>query len=318
MRSTKVPRRNNYPKVSREKPVFRASKCTKERSRYNLKERGIDRNRTGVIFCYFEDFSLCIECAIGMKIEYKLEYFGDEEEHDVGTPIALLLFDFLTDPFSSKYATAWSSFTIVLVLSRILEIMLESCYGPNQYYKRPEDLSHYKFLLTAPEYWKVYIAIMVPLIIDGFTRLLFLFLIIFEHENEIILERFKEDKMQIFLFVTDIIGLIPFFSYASYFKPNNYAPSPVAAVFLSVLELMLTGRVLRMVRKHPAIRTITRALTRSAEHLVLPCFFFFVFNISAGVFFYFSEPCYNVNLCPWQNLFDATFYSIVTMTTSKY
>lgn len=254
--------------------------------------------------------------------EHKLVHIDEDEddeddEGEIGTPIASLLFDFLVDPHSSNYAAAWSIFTIILVMARVLAMCLESVNGPNEYYGRPEDLSQFPFLLTKPQYWKVYIATMVPLIMDGFGRIVFLLLIMWESENHPIYERFRGDPMEVFLFCTDVLGLIPFFADAVYYEPKNASQSQAAQVFLSALELLLTGRILRAVRRYPAIQAITRALSRSVEHLILPLFFFFVFNITTGVFFYFSTPCYNLETCPWKNLFDASFYSIVTMTTSK-
>lgn len=242
----------------------------------------------------------------------------EEIEENVGSPIASILFDFLTDPNSSRYAMAWSIFTCVLVLTRMLAIGLESCDGPNQYYHRPEDLSRYPFLLTEPSYWKLYIAVMTPLIIDGFIRIVFLMLIFFESENYSIWLRFKVDLLEVFLFMTDIIGLIPFFVMAAYYHPKNLTPGRVVDVVLNVLELMLNGRILRAVKKVPAVRAIAIALSNAAPHLALPIFFFFVFNITAGVFFYFASPCYNVDSCPWISLFSSTFFSVVTMTTSKH
>jgi hypothetical protein len=81
---------------------------------------------------------------------------------------------------------------------------------------------------------------------------------------------------------------------------------------------MITARIFRFFRHVPSIRVITRAVSRSVEHLILPLFFFIVFNITTGVIFYFAEPCYRITTCPWVDLFEATFYSVVTMTTSKY
>eukprot|EP01040_Poterioochromonas_malhamensis_P017486 gene17486-20117_t len=127
----------------------------------------------------------------------------EDEEADIGTPIASLLFDFLTDPRSSIYARIWSVLTIVLVICRILELSLESCPGPNQYDGRPKDLSEFYFLLTKQQYWNLYIALMVPLIIDGLARLLFLLLILWESESHPIYEKFRGDLMEVMLFFTD-------------------------------------------------------------------------------------------------------------------
>eukprot|EP01038_Epipyxis_sp_PR26KG_P010778 gene10778-14473_t len=74
----------------------------------------------------------------------------------------------------------------------------------------------------------------------------------------------------------------------------------------------------KAIKDIPTVWAIRVALSRSAGHLVLPLFFLMIFNITIGVFLYFIEPCFNVEKCPWQDLFDAAFYTIVTMTTTGY
>lgn len=238
------------------------------------------------------------------------------DETDNGSPIAEMLYFFLTSPDSSRYAWYWSILMNILVLVRITAIGLESCDGPNQYHNRI-DRSRYKFLLSYEQYFELYIVCMVPLIIDAFCRVVMLSLLFLE-ENRPVCKRFLRDKLQAFLFFADIISVIPFFIDASYTRPSKKTLTQFERIILRLIELMITGRILRTIKKFPAVRTITITLFNSYEHLILPIFFFFVFNITSGVFFYFAEPCYNIDECGWINLFESTFYSIVTMTSSKY
>lgn len=241
--------------------------------------------------------------------------FSDDEEEIVN--LVQMMFNFFSDPNSSKVAYYWAALTCFLVLARVLEIGLESCNGPNQYYGRDVNNAQYKFLLTAAHYWDVYVALMVPLIIDALGRVVMLCFIAFGEENKPLLRKILDDKLETVLFAADIFSVIPFFVRLFYYHPSMQHEDGAALVFLTIIELLITGRILRLIKDIPSVRAIRIALSKSASHLVLPLFFFFVFNITAGVLFYFIEPCFNSNSCFWLDLFSATFYSIVTMTTSK-
>lgn len=249
------------------------------------------------------------------------EEFGDDEEgeeqEELGSPIAIMMYEFFTQPESSNYAQGWSIFLVCIVLTRIIAIGMESVNGPNQYHHRAISRPRYGFLLDDGEYFSLYIAVMVPLIIDSFGRVVFVTLLFFEPENRPLFLRYVTDKLEKYLFIADVLGVVPFFATAIYVRPQNVILTQAGRITLRLLELLITGRILRAVKRFPAIRAITTALGNAIEHLVLPLFFFFVFNITFGVFFYFAEPCYDSTVCPWINLFESTFFSIVTMTTSK-
>lgn len=228
-------------------------------------------------------------------------------------------FRFLTDPYSSRYALAWAFAAALLALGRLLEIGFQSIDGPNQYHGRRRDLSLYYFMPTRNEYWYVYIALMVPLVIDAAIRGTLVTLIVSLEENKPLLRQLMRDYTEMFLLSSDIISVIPFIIRICYLRPNplENAPKP-AVVTLTLMELLISVRILRLVKDIPAIKAVRLALVRSVPHLVLPLFFFMVFNITAGVFLYFAEPCFNVDTCPWEDLFDSTYFSIVTMTTSEF
>jgi hypothetical protein len=89
-------------------------------------------------------------------------------------------------------------------------------------------------------------------------------------------------------------------------------------IILRGLTLCIIMHVYRHVMHHTLIKIVSQSLQRTARHLVLPLFAFILFNITFGVIFYFLEPCYNISECHWHDLFEATVYSVVTMTTVGY
>lgn len=238
-------------------------------------------------------------------------------DSDVGSPLVRLMYDFFTDPYSSWTATIWAHITAWIAIIRVLEIAFESCDGPNQYVGRPTDNSRYHFFLTDNHYFQLYIACMVPLIIDAVGRGIMIGFIVFASENNALLQELREDGLEVFMLFADIVGVIPFLVTATYLRPNDIPPNQLQNVITTLLELLITARILRLIKDMPPIRAIRIALLNSVDHLVLPVFFFFTFNITAGVFLYFVEPCFDVDLCPWDDLFQSSFFSIVTMTTSE-
>jgi hypothetical protein len=241
-----------------------------------------------------------------------------EDDYDFASPIAILLYEMLMEPTVNRYGIYYYVFLCAWIIIRVIAMGLETLDGPNQYYKRDKDLSIYPNLLTHDQYFSLYTACMVPLLLDSFLRLILLGLITVEPENYAVFRRFKEDKICWHLLFADLASMVPYIATAAYIYPKNVQLIGGARATLALIELMITARIFRFFRHVPSIRVITRAVSRSVEHLILPLFFFIVFNITTGVIFYFAEPCYRISTCPWVDLFEATFYSVVTMTTSKY
>lgn len=237
-----------------------------------------------------------------------------EEEPDICSPLARLMYEFFTIPKSSKVAFFWAVSTCWIAIMRVLELSLETVDGPN-YYNGRKDMSKFKFLLSDEQYWILYIAFMIPLILDAVGRLVLLILITCQAENIALYDTFTADRLEMYMFCCDILGVIPFLLRAGYFHRAQYDFSQVELVLMVLVELLITGRILRIIKDIPAIRAIRITLLRSTPHLVVPVFFFLTFNITAGAYFYFIEPCYNNSVCPWSDLFQATFFSIVTMAT---
>ncbi len=193
---------------------------------------------------------------------------------------------------------------------------MESCDGPNQYRGR-ENMARFKYLFTFEEYWKFYLSLMIPIVLDAVVRVITLFYILAYKENKALKSKMMQDLFTFVLYIADIFSVTAFLISIFYLRPNDIVWNSLGRVLMRLIEICLTSKIFRIAKDIPSIWAIRIALSRSAYHLFVPIFFFFTFNITASVFLYFMEPCYNVTSCPWVNLFDVSFYSIVTMTTSK-
>jgi hypothetical protein len=236
----------------------------------------------------------------------------EEEEDDVVNPILDLLFDFCTEPRSSTFAFYWACFLAWLVLCNLLSIGLASCDGPNQYTDR-EDVASYSFLLSKGGYWAVTLVTQIPLVLDAIGRVILVLCAFCFRENQKLAHRLKADRFVTTLLICDVTGVLPFFVYTT-----KISLTGDATFVLSLIQLLSTGRILRITKDIPSVWAIRIALINSMQHLILPFFVFFIFNVTTAVLFYFIEPCYNISTCPWHDLFETSFYSVVTMSTSKY
>ncbi len=244
------------------------------------------------------------------------EEYGDGDGDELGNPLVLLMFDFFTEPKTSIIGYVWGVFTSFIVVLHILMVGLESCDGPNQYTGRL-NRSSYSFLLNENGYWTVTLVCLLPLVIDTGGRVILLLFIFLFGENEKLKQKLLSDTFSLCLLIGDVVGLIPFFVNIVAVRTYHHVLTREQELILKLLELVLTVRILRITKDIPAIWAVRIALIRSSEHLVLPLFVFMLFNITAAVILFFAEPCYNTSSCPWQDLFQAGFFSVVTVTTGE-
>jgi hypothetical protein len=158
--------------------------------------------------------------------------------------------------------------------------------------------------------------------LDAFVRVILLILIFYLEQDTF--ERFLDDTFDCILYIFDLISVIPFiltiFTPILPFLSSRRQLSQhqqQLQLFLRCLELFSSSKILRMTKDYPNILAIRITLIRSVKYLIIPIYFYFVFNIFFGAIIYFLEPCYQADSCPWANLFESSFYSVVTMTTSK-
>jgi hypothetical protein len=153
-----------------------------------------------------------------------------------------------------------------------------------------------------------------PIVLDAFIRLITLIGIYFSSEEAF--EDFCEQTDALVFYCFDLLCVFPFLGYNCYVYPNGVEMSQFGILVFRCLELLSSGKILRASKDVEAIKAIHLTLGRSIDHLVLPLFVFFVFNVFGAVVLYFMEPCYNYSICAWADLFEASFYSVVSMTTS--
>ena len=151
---------------------------------------------------------------------------------------------------------------------------------------------------------------------DAAVRLCLLLLMNYHNDLESQMEDLLQDRFKCGLLVCDVVSPLAFLAEVLYIIPQGLKPSQGIRLLLRFVDLLATARIIRATKDIPALKAIRIALIKSIPHLVVPLFFFFVFNITFGVAVYFLEPCYDYTLCPWEDLFEASFFSVVTMTTS--
>lgn len=158
----------------------------------------------------------------------------------------------------------------------------------------------------------------IPMCFDAIIRLITLLFVFYLEED--LYYRFLDDKFDCVLYSFDVISVLPFITTIicqlnSWYYILHF--ENLQLVF-RCLELFSSSKILRITKDIPNILAIRITLIRALPHLIVPIYFYFAFNIFFGVIIYFIEPCYQQDICPWSNLFEASFYSVVTMTTSKF
>jgi hypothetical protein len=152
------------------------------------------------------------------------------------------------------------------------------------------------------------------MLFDAFMKVLSVSAVFLFNEEEA--NDFSEDPFKVALFVMDVLSAVPFILLNCFYYPRGSEPNPFSTLVFRVLELLSSAKILRGSQDMPAVLAIRITLARAIPHLILPIFFFLVFNIFFGVVVYFMEPCYNYSTCAWADLFEASFFSVVSMTTS--
>jgi hypothetical protein len=70
--------------------------------------------------------------------------------------------------------------------------------------------------------------------------------------------------------------------------------------------------------RFPGLDILAETLRRSVPMLWGPSFFFGALVLICGAAVYYLEPCYQYGTCPFQDVFQAAFYALSTVTTVGY
>lgn len=84
---------------------------------------------------------------------------------------------------------------------------------------------------------------------------------------------------------------------------------------LSLFMLLRTFRIFKILRHFSGAAMLFEALFNSLEPMYLPMFLFVVLTTLIGAALVFIEPCYNFETCEFQDVFNAAYFAMVSMTT---
>ena len=238
-------------------------------------------------------------------------------------PIVSLVFDSLTNPASNSFAYIWCLFGSIIVTIYFAALWLESLNGPNKFTGRLNRSTN-SMLLTEEQYKLVKVCCQIPLMFDAFMRVYMLFELKRKKSNKKLWNKIMkpENVFDRNLLFADIVGTLPFFAYICILIPLNLDLSIIKwetfRALYRAIEILNCSRILRYVKDVPAMRAIRMTLFKAGQSLLLPIFFFALFNVTAGVAMFFTEPCFDDSNCPWHDLFEASYFTVVSMTTVGY
>lgn len=225
-------------------------------------------------------------------------------------PSIMAVYDFIENP-----GGFWGwLYHYCLIISNVLYmiiILMETTDGPNQYENR-ENQALYKELPTYDGYLAAKLTLSIPLFLHCIGRLL-LSLTISQ-----LFAQYSNDPLGKFLSKSSNILLCLWFwpLLIDSCSPGLW-PRDIMAVYHGI-DFLRHLQILQTFKQVPSFLVVKETYRRVIKLLPIPFFLFFVFNIFCGVILYLIDPCFNYSTCPFNTLFDAVFFSIVTVTTSKF
>lgn len=241
------------------------------------------------------------------KDEYEEEF--EESQLKKFFVSAISLYDFIENP-AGFWGWSYHAFLILSNFTYMIIIILETADGPNYYQHRPDE-SLYPELPNWDQYLILKLFFSIPLIIHCVARLL-LATILHYFSSPFTSRSFasffsKNSNLLLCLWFWPLL--------ISSFKPNIWPRSYMA--FYHIIDFLRHLQILQTFKEVPSFLVVKETYRRVMRLVPIPIFLFFVFNIFIGLLMYLVDPCFNIETCSFQTLFDAVFFSIVTMTTSK-
>lgn len=239
----------------------------------------------------------------------KTEFVSDELLENVVFN-AIKVFDFLENP-RGFFGWTYHLFLILSNFVYMVFIVIETADGPN-YYDSDDNQALYKQLPTSHQYLIIKLFFSVPLMCHCVSRLVLATFLHFYSGpyTERTFSRFFEKTSNFLL-------LIWFWPLIITSAVPNLWPRPYMAIY-HCIDFLRHLQIIQSFKEVPSFVVVKETLRRVARLVPIPVFIFFVFNIFVGVILYLVDPCFNRDTCPFETLFDAVFFCIVTMTTSKY
>jgi hypothetical protein len=249
-----------------------------------------------------------------------------ETEIEYADPLTHSLWDLLTDISRNRSSLIYNSALAVFLVIFVCIVAARSIDGKNHYEGRDSSRATYdSFELTNDQYDYISMTCITILLIDCFIRAILYLFIRFKQDNRLLYEDYflhaENYKFERGLYYIEIMSGLPLCIRLVYiyFMSNTTEDWPAyLRMILRLTEMSSFARLLRITQDTVAIKAIRLALYNSAHYMIVPLFVFSTVSITAGVIMYFAEPCYDVDNCSWQDLFESTVFSVVTMTTVGY
>lgn len=231
-------------------------------------------------------------------------------------------FDFLTDPHYSQHATIYHVSLCVVMFVYMLRLLGISMDGPNHYTGR-QNLATDTWLPDEEGYWIILMVLSLPLIIDATGRAVLIGFMYYDEENQGLWKILNSDLFEKWLMIIEILSGLPLILNVGYFYPlratMNFADLDESwRLLFRVLEMFNFARFIRATKDSLSMRALRMVIYNSAPHLMVSLSFFVGFICISAIVLFFMEPCYDEDICPWSDMFDSSWFSVVTMTTVGY
>ena len=191
-------------------------------------------------------------------------------------------------------------------------IILETADGPNKYEHR-ENLGLYPQLLSQKQYRIVKMILSAPLIVRCISRL---FVSVFLEASSLMQAK-AASRTKFFKQVPNYFLSIWYIPLVIEICRPGLWPRKYMGLY-HLIDFMRHMQIIESFKLVPSLAVVRETFRRVVRLLPIPVFLFVCFNIFFGLLIFIVDPCYDETSCPFRNLSDAVFYSVVTMTTSKW
>jgi hypothetical protein len=248
-----------------------------------------------------------IEDAVGVK------FASDEVQ---------VAFDFLTDAAFSDKANMWHNLLSVAVFLYMIMLCGVSMDGPLHYEGRA-NMATEVWLPNENGYIITVVILSIPLIIDSVARAVVLCMMSQYEQNFPLWHILMDNTFEKWTLILELCASIPLLINLCYFLPMratfNFRNLPEwTRLLFRMAEMLNFIRFIRTTKDSIAMRASRTVLYNSGSHLLVSLWFFLAFITMSAVIFFYLEPCYDEGTCAWKDMFETSWFSVVTITTVGY
>lgn len=229
----------------------------------------------------------------------------------ISSPIHFLLKVYqITDNHGGLWTSIYHYLLITLNVVYMIIVLMETADGPNQYQHRIDEAKFHQ-LPTFNQYLAIKVTLSLPLIVHCILRLVLAGIL-----NIAVPPQFDHSFRSFFnkgsnYFLSFWFWPILIEAFAPHLWPRD------CKALYHVIDFLRHLQIIQSFKEIPSFIVVKETVRRVAKLVPIPAFIFFCFNIFFGVLIFIVDPCFDDTACPFHTLFEAVFFSIVTMTTSE-